>query len=76
MLESKGMSSSTADAATVRSVRDRVFRAQRAYAGRLREARESLRPLAEEGHAGALAVSQAIEAELSHIKYGTAIVEE
>lgn len=74
--KAQGTPSSTADAAAVRSVRDRVLRAQRVYAARLREALESLRPLAEEGHAGALATTGAIEAELSHIKYGSAIVEE
>ena len=62
-------------AATVRSVRDRVVRAQRAYAVRLREAREALHPLLEEGDARALDLAQAIDAELSHITHGSAIVE-
>lgn len=70
------MPPSKADAAAVRSVQDRVLRAQRAYAGRLRDGLEALRPLVEEGDASALAVSRTIEAELSHIKYGSAIVED
>jgi hypothetical protein len=61
--------------ATVRSVRDRVVRAQRAYAVRLREAREALQPLLEEGDARALDLAQAIDAELSHITHGSAIDE-
>jgi hypothetical protein len=61
--------------ATVRSVRDRVVRAQRAYAVRLREAREALHPLLEEGDAHALDLAQAIDAELSHITHGSAIDE-
>ncbi len=72
------MPSSTATAtatATVRSVSDRIARAQRAYAERLREAAESLRPLVEAGNADAATVTQTIEAELSHIKYGSAIVD-
>jgi len=70
------MPSFKTDAATIRSVRDRVLRAQRAYAGRLREGLEALRPLVEDGDAGALAVTQTVEAELSHIRYGSALVEE
>ena len=62
-------------AATVRSVRDRVVRAQRAYAVRLREAREALHPLLEEGDARARELAHAIDAELSHITHGSAIVE-
>ena len=62
-------------AATVRSVRDRVIRAQRAYAERLREAREALQPLLEEGDARALDLAHEIDAELSHITHGSAIVE-
>jgi hypothetical protein len=61
--------------AAVRSVRDRVVRAQRAYAVRLREALVALRPLLDEGDAGAVDLAQAIEAELSHITHGSAIVE-
>ena len=61
--------------ATVRSVRDRVVRAQRAYAVRLREAREALHSLLEEGDARALDLAQAIDAELSHITHGSAIDE-
>ena len=61
--------------ATVRSVHDRIVRAQRAYAVRLREAREALHPLLEEGDARALDLAQAIDAELSHITHGSAIVE-
>ena len=68
--------SSLSDAATVRSVRDRVARAQRAYTKRLHEAIESLGPLVEEGDADALTLTRAIEAELSHIRYGSAIVDE
>jgi hypothetical protein len=48
-------------------VRDRVVRAQRAHAERLREAREV--------NARALALAHAIDAELSHITHGSAIVE-
>jgi len=69
------MPSSAAAAAVVRSVSDRIARAQRAYAERLREAIESLRPLVEAGNADAATVTQTIEAELSHIKYGSAIVD-
>jgi pantothenate synthetase len=69
------MPSSAAAAAAVRSVSDRIARAQRAYAERLREAIESLRPLVEAGNADAATVTQTIEAELSHIKYGSAIVD-
>jgi len=61
-------STTVAAAATVRSVSDRIARAQRAYAERLREALESLRPLVEAGNADAATVTQTIEAELSHIK--------
>ena len=64
-----------AAAATVRSVSDRIARAQRGYAERLHEAVESLRPLVEAGNADATAVTQNIEAELSHIKYVSAIVD-
>jgi hypothetical protein len=67
---------SRANVATVRSVRDRVARAQRAYAQRLREAAESLHALVEEGDEEARAVQRAIEAELLHLTYGSAIVEE
>jgi len=73
---SRSVSSSAADAATVRSVRDRVARAQRAYAGRLREGLEALRPLVEEGDTGAAAAALTIEAEIAHIKYGSAIVDD
>jgi len=68
-------STTVAAAATVRSVSDRIARAQRAYAERLREALESLRPLVEAGNADDATVTQTIEAELSHIKYGSAIVD-
>ena len=68
-------STASASAATVRSVSGRIARAQRAYAERLREAAESLRPLVEAGNADAVTVTQTIEAELSHIKYGSAIVD-
>jgi hypothetical protein len=61
--------------AAVRSVHDRVVRAQRAYAARLREAREALHPLLDEGDAGALELARAIDAELSHITHGSALVE-
>ena len=61
--------------ASVRSVHDRVVRAQHAYAERLREARETLHPLLEEGDARALDLARAIDAELSHITHGSAIVE-
>ena len=62
-------------AATVRSVRDRVVRAQRAYAMRLREAREALHPLLEEGDVRALDLAHAIDVKLGHITHGSAIVE-
>ena len=61
--------------ATVRSVQDRVVRAQSAYAARLREAVEALRPLLDEGDADATALARAIEGELRHITYGSGIVE-
>jgi len=67
---------SRSNTAAVRSVRDRLLRAQRAYAVRLREALETLQPLIDEGDAGAVAVAQTIDAELAHIAYGSAIVEE
>ncbi len=64
-----------ANAATVRSVRDRAVRAQRAYAVRLREFLEALQPLLEENDAEAATVARNIEAELAHITYGSAIIE-
>lgn len=67
---------SRSNAAAVRSVRDRVVRAQRAYAQRLRDAVESLQPLLDEGDASASDVLRSIEAELSHIAFGSAIIEE
>lgn len=66
---------SRSNSATVRSVRDRVVRAQHAYAQRLREASEALRPLLEEGDAAAQSLAREIEAELRHIAYGSAIVD-
>ena len=66
---------SRSNSATVRSVRDRVVRAQHAYAQRLREASEALRPLLEEGDADAQSLVREIEAELRHIAYGSAIVD-
>ena len=66
----------SADAAAVRSIRDRAARAQRSYATRLRESLEALRPLVEDGNVDAMAVARAIEAELAHIAYGSAIVDE
>lgn len=69
-------SHTSADDAAVRSIRDRAARAQRAYATRLRESLEAVRPLVEDGNADAIAVARAIEAELAHIAYGSAIVDE
>ncbi len=67
---------SRSDAAAVRSIHDRVVRAQRAYAQRLREAGEALRPLAEEGDAAAVELARAIDSELKHIAFGSAIVDD
>ena len=64
---------SRSNAAAVRSIRDRVARAQRAYAVRLREAIEALRPLTDEGDGAAAELAQAIDSELKHIAYGSAI---
>jgi hypothetical protein len=61
--------------ATVRSVRDRSVRAQQLYAARLREALDALQPLVDERDSDALDLAQALESELAHIKYGSAIVE-
>ena len=62
--------------AAVRSIHARALRAQRAYAQRLREARESLAPLLDDSDATALALARAIDAELAHLAYGSAIVDE
>ena len=57
--------------AAIRSVRDRVVHTQRASTVRLREARH---PLFEEGDARAVGRAPAIDAELSSITHGSAIV--
>lgn len=62
--------------ATVRSIHDRALRAQQAYRQRLREALEALSPLVEEADSAALSLHAAIEAELAHIAYGSALVDE
>lgn len=67
---------SRSNAAAVRSVRDRIARAQRGYAQRLRDAYDALRPLIEDGDEEARAVARTIEAELRHIAYGSAIVDD
>lgn len=62
--------------ATVRSIHDRVARAQHAYAVRLREAIEALEPLLDEGDRAAADLARSIESELNHIKFGSAIVDD
>jgi hypothetical protein len=61
--------------AAVRSVRDRCLRAQQTYSARLREALEALHAAVDERDAEALELTQAIESELAHLRYGSAIVE-
>lgn len=63
------------NAAAVRSVHDRVARAQRGFAQRLHEAIEALQPLVDDGDAAAVELAQAIDSELKHIAYGSAIVD-
>lgn len=64
------------NAAAVRSIHDRVARAQRTYAQRLRDAVEALSPLVDDGDAAAVELTRAIESELKHIAFGSAIVDE
>ena len=61
------------NAPTVRSVHDRAARAQRAYLLRLREALDALHPLLEQDDAGAVKLARAIETEIAHISYGSAL---
>jgi hypothetical protein len=69
------MAVTRAQRAAVRSVRDRCVRAQQAYVTRLREALEALHAAVDQRDAEALDLAQAIESELAHLKYGSAIVE-
>lgn len=62
--------------AAVRSIHGRALRAQRAYTQRLREVRDALAPLIDENEAEALALARAIDAELAHIAYGSALVDD
>lgn len=61
--------------ATVRSVRDRTLRAQQTYLLKLRESLEALQPLLEEADADAVQLARALESEVAHLTYGTALVE-
>lgn len=69
------MSSTRSNAATVRSVRDRTLRAQKAYLTRLRESVDALPPLLEDGDDEALALVRSIDAELAFITYGSTLVD-
>ncbi len=69
------MSVTRSNRATVRSIRDRCVRAQQAYATCLHEALEALYSAVDERDAEARDLAQAIESELAHITYGSAIVE-
>ncbi len=70
------MALSTTNATTIRSIRDRTVRAQRAYAVRLRDAIEALQPLLDENDSDAAVLAKAVTDELAHIRYGSALVEE
>lgn len=61
--------------AATRAVHDRVLRAQKAYVARLREGLDSLSSSIEEGDYEAVELCRAIESELSHIAYGSELVE-
>jgi len=75
-MASRVTKTASSNKATVRSIHDRALRAQSAYLVRLREALEALQPLLEENDADAARVGRAIEAEIAHVRYGTAIVDE
>lgn len=69
------MPSTRSNAATVRSVRDRTLRAQKAYLTRLRESVEALQTLLDDGDDEAVALARAIDAEIAFITYGSTLVD-
>ena len=61
--------------ASVRIVHDRIIRAQHAYAQKLRDAVQSLEPLLEKHDSDAQEVARMAESELSHVAFGSAILD-